>query len=289
MSDAEGLREGVRRIPRRRKETAAPRVKTEVDEEGVDENSPLNQAEERVGEEKEKEAPNKERDIEAGVKEKEKEVRREDKKDDFRADPAKEFLVQQKRLERASAEGLPEVHCVGQIKSCNGVIQEESEGACLRWRIEHDKAWEHLGGELIGQTQVAYCKYMTSDSLALNHPLDLHFAEAGLHGWGAPRISIQAFRMDKYGRRVLAGYGFLHLPLHPGLHVLDVPLWRPSGSPEQEMEAFFLGNTPALVTSEPIYETAWRDRCRLVTTAAGRVVIELFICTRNTRKHGVDI
>jgi len=28
----------------------------------------------------------------------------------------------------------------------------------------------------------------------------------------------------------IVGYGFIHLPSHPGSHTLEVPLWRPSGS-----------------------------------------------------------
>lgn len=53
-------------------------------------------------------------------------------------------------------------------------------GHPCRWKICCGKAWEHLSGELIGQTQVAYCRTRDSESLAFNHPLDVHFAVAGL-------------------------------------------------------------------------------------------------------------
>ena len=54
-----------------------------------------------------------------------------------------------------------------------------------RWKVDHGKAWEHLGGEVFGQTQIAYSRngIISDDSTAymvFNHPLDLHFAAAGL-------------------------------------------------------------------------------------------------------------
>jgi hypothetical protein len=60
------------------------------------------------------------------------------------------------------------------------------------------------------------------------------------------------------------------------------------GTPAQELEAFFIGNAPALISHEPMYESAWRDRCRLVTAAAGVVALELFVATRFMKKHGID-
>lgn len=95
--------------------------------------------------------------------------------------------------------------------------------------------------------------------------------------------------MDWHGRRILVGYGFAHLPTMPGMHRIEVCLWRPSGSPEQEMDAMLLGRAPALISHEPIYESAWKDRCRLVTVSAGKVFLELFVVTRNNKKQGVDV
>jgi hypothetical protein len=99
----------------------------------------------------------------------------------FRTDPLKEFFARQKRLERASAASMPEVHCTGQISYCKGLAVDESDGVFCRWRVEFDKAWHHLGGDLTGQTQVAYNTNLGSEARPLNHPIDLHFAEAGLH------------------------------------------------------------------------------------------------------------
>lgn len=84
------------------------------------------------------------------------------------------------------------------------------------------------------------------------------------------------------------GYAFEHLPTTPGAHRMEVNLWRPVGSPEQELDSFLLGRVPALVSHEPLYESAWRERCRLVTTAAGKVFLDLFVVTRNMQRVGLD-
>ena len=65
-------------------------------------------------------------------------------------------------------------------------------------------------------------------------------------------------------------------------------LWRPIGTSEQEMEAFFLGKTPSLSSSNCLYTNAWKDRFRLVTASAGNIAIELQCMTRYLNKQGID-
>jgi B9 domain-containing protein 2 len=107
-------------------------------------------------------------------------------------------------------------------------------------------------------------------------------------GWGAPRLSVQCYRLDWHGRRILAGYGFAHLPIMPGPHRLEISLWRPVGTPEQEVISFLLGHAPSLISHDPIYETAWKERCRVVTVSAGTVFADVFVVTRFLKKQGVD-
>lgn len=77
------------------------------------------------------------------------------------------------------------------------------------------------------------------------------------------------------------------MPFIPGQHSLEIPLWRPIGTPEQELQAFLLGDSPALANPDPIYESAWKDRCRLMTTSAGRVTLKISIITRFMREQGL--
>jgi hypothetical protein len=54
------------------------------------------------------------------------------------------------------------------------------------------------------------------------------------------------------------------------------------------MESYLLGRVPALLTSDPIYETAWQDRERLMTTTAGTVTLQIYVLTRFMYKQRVD-
>lgn len=61
------------------------------------------------------------------------------------------------------------------------------------------------------------------------------------------------------------------------------------GTPEQELFGFMLGDMPSLVNDDPIFESAWKDRCRLFTTSAGTVRIEIFSISRYFKEQSVNI
>lgn len=77
--------------------------------------------------------------------------------------------------------------------------------------LEWGRAWSFLEGEDSSQTQ-----YASSDDgvQVFNHPIDVHFASASIQGW--PRMVVQAWELDEFGRSILAGYGFVHMPTNPG-------------------------------------------------------------------------
>jgi hypothetical protein len=60
------------------------------------------------------------------------------------------------------------------------------------------------------------------------------------------------------------------------------------GSATEELEASYLGRVTALVSHEPIYEAAWQERERLLTTPAGRVFVQVYVVTRHREKHSID-
>lgn len=107
-------------------------------------------------------------------------------------------------------------------------------------------------------------------------------------GFGGCHISVQCFQLDWLGRRVLSGYGFSHMPTTAGFHRLSISVWRPVGTAAQELEAFLLGEVPSLLSPDAIYDTAWKDRCRLITTNAGTVFLDLFVVTRFFDQQGMN-
>jgi len=206
----------------------------------------------------------------------------------MRADPIKTYTQRAKRLERLTAVQLPEVHVIGTICSGHGFTDDVSEGVMVRYKVDFGEAFNLIGGITLGQTQFSYCNLDHTEAVPFNHPIDLHLAQAASQSGGSPRMTLQTYKLDMYGRRILCGYGFAHIPITTGHHVLEVDMWRPSGTPEQELGAAFLGEVPALISHNPLYDSAWKERCRLISQSTGKVKLDLFVMTRHSGAHGID-
>ncbi|XP_029782015.1 B9 domain-containing protein 2 isoform X2 [Suricata suricatta] len=105
-----------------------------------------------------------------------------------------------------------------------------------------------------------------------------------LSGW--PRLHLQVWSQDSFGRCQLAGYGFCHVPSSPGTHQLDCPTWRPLGSWREQLARAFVGGGPQLLHGDAIYSGA--DRYRLHTVAGGTVHLELGLLLRHFDRYGVE-
>ncbi|KAG6926288.1 B9 protein domain 2, partial [Chelydra serpentina] len=143
-------------------------------------------------------------------------------------------------------------------------------------------AWKLLSGLREGQTQVDHPQL--GDVAYWCHPIDVHFATKGLQGW--PKLHVQVWHQDPFGRRELYGYGFCHAPSSPGWHALACVTWLPRGSWPERLSQLFVGGGPQLLNSDLIYTGA--DRYRLQTTAAGTVHLELGVLLRHFARYGVE-
>ena len=184
------------------------------------------------------------------------------------------------RRERKPAHDEPELHVVGEVVGGVGF----GKGVCCKFKVESGKTWDHLGGNLSGQTHVDYPSDGTTAVWA--HPIDVHFSAKTMQGW--PRILFQVWKMDDYGRIELSGYGFTHVPVNPGAYSVEVPTWRPVGSLREEIAAHFLGGTPQLRDIDVLFQEAWSDRCRLLTTTSGTIQLRFSVVHRNFQKHDID-
>ncbi|KAG1706204.1 B9 domain-containing protein 2 [Nymphon striatum] len=148
------------------------------------------------------------------------------------------------------------------------------------WEIHAGGAWKILAGAKSGQTQV--------DNPQINkaaywlHPIDIHFATKGIQGW--PKLHLQVWHQDKFGRSELYGYGFCHLPTSSGNHQIDCVTWKPCGSLREQVMQQYLGGGPHLKNTDVIYNGA--DRYRLQTIAMGKVHLNLNIILRNFDQYG---
>uniref|UniRef100_A0A914UJ60 B9 domain-containing protein 2 n=1 Tax=Plectus sambesii TaxID=2011161 RepID=A0A914UJ60_9BILA len=174
---------------------------------------------------------------------------------------------------------MAEVHIIGQIEA--GYQFPDSRLFC-RWEIQIGGGWRLLGGVREGQTQTDLPEM--NDVAHFCHPIDVHLATKTIQGW--PKIYIQVWHYDVYGRQELYGYGFCHVPTSPGEHVVECPTWRPAGGFREEMMQKFVGGGLQLRSMEAIYNST--DRMKLKTIAMGTVALRLGVILRNFDKFGIE-
>jgi len=189
-----------------------------------------------------------------------------DRLEHIRKPPTQQIESSFKAPLRNVADGIPEVHFAGEI--CKGYGFQNSSISC-KWTIEWGKSFSLLCGDSEGQTQ--YSMLATDDKSCIwNHPVDVHFASAGMSGW--PRIIVQLWELDSYGRTASVGYGFAHLPCTQGIHYVNIQCWRPQSMKfGEEMKSFYLGMSTQLSDNSIIFDNAWQNRNRLLTIHTGQL------------------
>nr|CCA21395.1 conserved hypothetical protein [Albugo laibachii Nc14] len=191
----------------------------------------------------------------------------------------KRTLLAQKIMQHAQKGSRPtkqsEVHIIGEVVS--GRDFGPGCFAC-KWSIDHGEGWTHLEGSQLDQTQID-CLSSSQASIIWAHPIDLHFTTTTMKGW--PRILLQTWRIDALSKANVVGYGFIHVPMAPGSHTLEVSMWRPMGSYKTELVAACFGHTTELDSDEILYNNAWTERSRLRTIATGKVKLRLDVILRN--------
>ena len=123
---------------------------------------------------------------------------------------------------------MAELHITGQLVSAG----EFPHGSIFcKWSVDAGPNFRLLQGQSSGQTQ---CDMPPEGEPALlSHPLDLHYAVKGIDGW--PRLALEVYGVDAYGRVELAGYGCCIVPVSPGTHELTCATWKPCGSRREQV------------------------------------------------------
>ncbi|XP_065204869.1 B9 domain-containing protein 2 [Planococcus citri] len=174
---------------------------------------------------------------------------------------------------------MAEVHIIGQI---SGASDFPSKSLFCKWSLHAGGGWKLVSGVKEGQTQIDDPAYGNISWWC--HPIDVHYATKGPQGW--PKIHVQVYYYDKYGRSQIYGYGFCHIPTTPGTHKIECYTWRPIGTVHEEFRRHFLGGGVQLRSLDLIY--SGNDRYRLQTEAMGTVHLELGVILRNFAKYGVE-
>ena len=174
---------------------------------------------------------------------------------------------------------MAELHIIGRIV---GASEFEESSLFCKWGMHTGGAWKLIEGQKEGQTHVDQpaIDCMTSWS----HPVDLHYGTKGVQGW--PRLHLQVWHQDSYGRVELFGYGFIHIPTSPGRHELECMTWKPVGTLSEQVQSYFVGGSLYLKNTDVVYSGF--DRYKLKTRASGKVHIQLDLIFRNFDKYGIE-
>uniref|UniRef100_A0A7S0F771 B9 domain-containing protein 2 n=1 Tax=Phaeocystis antarctica TaxID=33657 RepID=A0A7S0F771_9EUKA len=172
-----------------------------------------------------------------------------------------------------------ELHLLGQLTGASGF---PLSSLFCKFSIESGSNFRVLQGVVEGQTQ---CDQPNEEEMAVwSHPIDVHYTLKGIDGW--PRLKLEVWGVDGFGRNELVGYGVCMLPTSPGLHELRCATWRPCGSMREQISTFFLGGVPTLKHKEVITQPI--DRFRLQTEPSGDVHLTLGVLTKDFARYGVS-
>ena len=153
----------------------------------------------------------------------------------------------------------------GTIDSCSTKL---SDNVYCRYGFTMDGDWEKYQGPISGITPSSHSE--GSFPSIFNYPFQISMVSSSPFGW--PQIVIAVYGLNTFGYDMIVGYGGAHVPMTPGRHEIEVPLFAPK--PEtfiQKISTFFTGLYPELINISSI--ATGEDRDVLQTTSQGSVKI----------------
>ncbi|XP_018377352.1 PREDICTED: tectonic-3-like [Trachymyrmex cornetzi] len=115
---------------------------------------------------------------------------------------------------------MAELHIVGQVSSAKNFKQSN---LLCKWNFYVGNGWKIISGHEEGQTQES-CDFYTNNPV-WDHPVDLHYTTQTIQN--SPKLLLQVFGRDNYGRIIFLSYGVYNVPVSSGSYVLDCHTWKP--------------------------------------------------------------
>ncbi|KAL1124534.1 hypothetical protein AAG570_001160 [Ranatra chinensis] len=174
---------------------------------------------------------------------------------------------------------MAELYIIGQIV---GAKNFPHNSLFCKWAAHTGPGWKLIEGLKEGQTQVDNPSY--DEITYWCHPIDIHYATKGIPGW--PKIHLQVYHFDSFGRSEICAYGYTFIPTTPGTHEVECHTWKPVGSLIDKFRHYFVGGGPQLRENDIIYNGF--NRYRLTTEPMGTVIMEFNLIQKNFKKFGVE-
>lgn len=197
---------------------------------------------------------------------------------------------------------MAELYVIGNIDNATDFFEPQ---LFIKWSIQCGTTWKIIEGVNEGQTPIDSCCF--GEISNFSHPIDLHLACRGLQGW--PKIHIEVYAVNALKKYWPVGFGFAHIPTHPGNHKISIPTWKIApGTFIDSIRDKFHGGGFAISKSDLVFSGVERFvelcnffsfkihnqinkniyRYKLFTKTSGTVNIELMLIFKNFAKYGVE-
>ncbi|KAL8576688.1 B9 domain-containing protein 1 [Nucella lapillus] len=162
----------------------------------------------------------------------------------------------------------------------------EYDDIYCRYCFTHGPDWLITSGLEEGITQITKKSQDERQMFVWNFPVDITFKSTNSFGW--PQIVIHAYGLDAFGTDVVRGYGVTHVPITPGRHKIQVPMFVPeSSSLLQKLTSWFLGRRPEYVDPRVVAQGEGREVTRV--RSQGFVTVSFNVVMKDMKKLGYDI
>lgn len=184
---------------------------------------------------------------------------------------------------------MAELHIIGEIASGHDFGGQSY--FCV-FELVTGSQWTAVEGHTSGCTHIM--RGGEGNTVAWSFPLDVHYTFHSVQGW--PKISVQVWQVDGYGRKDLCGYGMAYLPIPCGGAIeeqeVELVTWRPAyWHPSffmrlyETFRLFVMGGVPVLRDNSLIYTN--EERFKLHTNGSGTVRVKVNLFTRGMRAAGM--
>lgn len=183
---------------------------------------------------------------------------------------------------------MSDVHIIGEIE---GARSFGKSNIFLTFEFVTGSQWLRVAGDDAGQTHTID----NEETTPFSHPIDVHYRANAMDGW--PRILINVWSLDNYGRREFQGYGSAYIAMPQAMVTaasaaddsfasmtvtdcfLEIPTWQPKAPTIMgNIRAMLLGGGPFV--KEPSIITDPDERYKLHAISRGVITARLSVAVR---------
>lgn len=176
---------------------------------------------------------------------------------------------------------MPTVNFIGEIESATSDL---STMLCVSWGVlAGSRAWTLRSGDSDGETQT--CEANENGVVKLNHPMDIFYETSSSEGW--PMLVCEVWDKSEPSCKNFIGCGSAWMPMSPGEHVVDINLWKPTGTGLNALSEYLLPNVPDLKVLREIIVNPYM-RSNYTAASTGDIRVKLNVALSAFDQHQVS-